>query len=306
MTRFYTAMPNIEGIVPIVPVPFHDDGSIDEASLRRVVDYCVLERAAAVCLPAYGSEFYKLTEAERLRVVRVAVEQSAGRIPVIGQANHPSVAVALDLAQSMEDVGASIISMAAPRVFAMSEDDLLRYFRTVCHGLRSPVLIQDFNPGGPTVGASFAGRLREECPNFRYLKLEDPFMAPRVRAIREATDGQVGVLEGWGGMYTLELVRAGICGVMPGTATLAPLNRVYWSCKRGHDAEAYAAFQSILPLIVFELQHMELFLHVEKRILQALGLLTSTHVREATIQLDPDTDRHADWLIQQVLPLLKS
>jgi len=299
-------MPEIEGVVPIIPIPFHADGSIDEPSLRRVIDYCVAERAAAVCLPAYGSEFYKLTDPERLRVVRVAVEQSGGRVPVIGQANHPSAAVALDLAWAMEDVGADVISMAAPRVFAMGEEDLLRYFRTICNGIQGPLLIQDFNPGGPTVGASFAGRLHAECPNFRYLKLEDPFMAPRVRAILEATNGEVGVLEGWGGMYTLELIKSGICGVMPGTATLAPLNRVYWNCKRGQDAEAYAAFQSILPLIVFELQHMELFLHVEKRILQALGLLETTHVREATIQLDPDTDQHADWLIQQILPLLRS
>lgn len=298
-------MTNIEGIVPIVPVPFHDDGSIDEPSLRRVIDFCIAERAAAVCLPAYGSEFYKLTDSERLRVVRVAVEQSAGRVPVIGQANHPSAAIALDLAWAMEDVGASVISMAAPRVFAMSEDDLLRYFRIICNGIQGPLLIQDFNPGGPTVGATFAKRLHDECPNFRYLKLEDPFMAPRVRAILEATNGEVGVLEGWGGMYTLELMQAGICGVMPGVATLAPLNRVYWGCKRGQHAEAYAAFQSILPLIVFELQHMELFLHVEKRILQALGVIECAHVREATLHLDPDTDRHADWLIEQVLPLVK-
>ena len=297
-------MERIEGIVPIVPVPFHADGSIDEESLRRVVEFCIDGRAAAMCLPAYGSEFYKLSEAERLRVVQVAVEQSAGRVPVIGQANHPSVNVAITLAQAMEAAGADVISMAAPRVFARGEDDLLRYFRQVCGAIRGPLLIQDFNPGGPTVGASFAGRLHAECPNFRYLKLEDPFMAPRVRAILEATQGEVGVLEGWGGMYTLELFPAGICGVMPGTATLAPLNRVYWSLKRGEHAEAYAAFQGVLPLIVFELQHMELFLHVEKRILKRLGLLSTTHVREATIQLDADTDRHADWLIEQVLPLL--
>ena len=299
-------MPQIEGIVPIIPTPFHDDGRIDEESLRRVVEYCVYERAAAICLPAYGSEFYKLSEAERLMVVEIAVEHSAGRLPVIGQANHGSAEVAIGLALAMEAAGADVISMAAPRVFAMGEDDLLRYFRKVCGEIRGPLLIQDFNPGGPTVGASFAGRLRESCPNFQYLKLEDPFMAPRVRAIREATHGAVGVLEGWGGMYTLELLPAGICGVMPGTATLVPLNRVYWHGKRGDDQAAYAAFQSILPLIVFELQHMELFLHVEKRILRELGLLQSAYVREATIHLDPDTEQHAEWLIRQVLPLLKS
>ncbi|MGV3724515.1 MAG: dihydrodipicolinate synthase family protein [Actinomycetota bacterium] len=299
-------MSQIEGIVPIVPVPFHNDGRIDEESLRQVVDFCVRERAAAVCLPAYGSEFYKLSENERLRVVDIAVQQSAGRVPVIGQANHPSVAVAIDLARAMESCGADVISMAAPRVFAPAEDDLLRYFQTVCKSIRGELLIQDFNPGGPTVGASFAGKLRAACPNFRYLKLEDPFMAPRIRAIHEATGGQVGVLEGWGGMYTLELMAAGICGVMPGTATLTPLNRVFWSLKRGNPDAAYEAFQAVLPLIVFELQHMELFLHVEKRILKKLGVIKSAHVRETTIQLDPDTDRHAEWLIERLLPLLRS
>ena len=107
-------------------------------------------------------------------------------------------------------------------------------------------------------------------------------------------------------MYTLELMAAGICGVMPGTATLVPLNRVFWNFKRGNLDVAYLAFQEVLPLIVFELQHMELFLHVEKRILQRLGVIECARVREATLRLDPDTDRHANWLIERMLPKLKS
>src|SRR5262249_39113682 len=85
------------------------------------------------------------------------------------------------------------------------------------------VLIQDFNPGGPTVNADFARALVQDCPNFRYLKLEEPLMAPKVRAIREATGDQVGVLEGWGGMYMLDLIPAGICGVMPGLGRGGPV-----------------------------------------------------------------------------------
>lgn len=298
-------MIEIDGIVPIVPVPFFEDGRVDEESLRRVVDFCARRGASAVCLPAYGSEFYKLSEQERLDVVRIAVEEAAGRVPVIGQANHASVQVALDLAGRMEAAGVDMISMAAPRVFALGEEDLLRYFEAVCRGLRGTLLIQDFNPGGPTVGPQFAGRLRAACPNFRYLKLEDPMMGPRIRAILEATEGQVGVLEGWGGMYLMELIPCGICGVMPGTPALPLLEEAYRKRKAGRDVEAYAAFQKVLPLIVFELQHMELFLHVEKRLLHRMGLIASPHVREATIRLDPDTDRYTEWLIEQVLPLLQ-
>src|SRR5437868_5699219 len=162
-------MVRIDGIVPIVPTPFDAKGSIDEESLRRLVEYCVEGEAAAICLPAYGSEFYKLSEQERLDVVRIAAEHAAGRVPVAGQANHPSPRVAIDLGRRMQDLGAATISMAAPRVFALGEEDLLRYFRAVCREIRVPLLIQDFNPGGPTVGAEFARRLHADCPNFRYL-----------------------------------------------------------------------------------------------------------------------------------------
>ncbi len=297
-------MIEIDGIVPIIPTPFHPDGAIDEEGLRRLVEFCVAGPATAICLPAYGSEFYKLAEEERLRVVGIAVEQAAGRTPVIGQANHGSARVAIDLAQRMEALGASMISVAAPRLFALGEVDLERYFTTLCREIRAPLLIQDFNPGGATVGADFARRLHAACPNFRYLKLEEPLMAAKVRAIREATADKVGVLEGWGGLYMLELIPAGIRGVMPGTPLLQVLDRVYRQRKAGDAAAAYRAFQGILPFIVFELQHLELFLQVDKRLLKAMGLIASAHVREATLTLDQDTEAYAEWLIAQVLPLV--
>ena len=51
----------------------------------------------AVCLPAYASEFYKLTDEEKLRVVEVAVAHSAGRIQIVAQSNHPALKVATRL-----------------------------------------------------------------------------------------------------------------------------------------------------------------------------------------------------------------
>ena len=298
-------MVQIDGIVPVVPTPFDNYGHIDEEGLRRLVDFCVAGNACAICLPAYAGEFYKLAEQERHDVVRIAVDQAAGRIPVIGQANHPSSRVALDLAHRMEASGVSMISIATPRIFALSEDDLLRYFRTVCQSISVPLLIQDFNPGGATVGADFAQRLHTDCPNFSYLKLEEPMMAEKVSRILEATRGKVGVLEGWGGLYMMELIPSGICGIMPGVPLLRVLNEVYWMRKRGENKQAYTAYQSVLPFIVFTLAHLELFLHVEKRLLKAMGLIASAHVRDATIHLDSHAEAYAEWLIAQVLPLVR-
>ena len=48
----------IDGVVPVIPVPFEEDGSVAESGLRRAIDFVVQRGVAAMCLPAYGSEFY--------------------------------------------------------------------------------------------------------------------------------------------------------------------------------------------------------------------------------------------------------
>jgi dihydrodipicolinate synthase/N-acetylneuraminate lyase len=77
----------IDGIVPIIPTPFFADGRPDWESLRELIDLAHAGRNCAICLPAYASEFYKLSENERREAVARGVEYAAGRIPVIAQVN---------------------------------------------------------------------------------------------------------------------------------------------------------------------------------------------------------------------------
>jgi len=165
------------------------------------------------------------------------------------------------------------------------------------------VLIQDFNPGGPTVGGVFARQLADRCENFRYLKLEEPLMSAKVGAIREAAEGRVGVLEGWGGMYMLDLIPAGICGLMPGLGPADLLQRIWKLGTSGQLNDALDLFQAILPQLVFSLQNMELFLCLEKKLLAARGVLpeSSTHVRRPTWTPDTDTLQYGTLLNRRVL-----
>ena len=78
----FEPLERIDGIVPIVPTPFDSNEEIDFQSLRGLIDFAHAAGVCAVCLPAYASEFYKLDEAERRRVVWEAVDQAAGRIEV--------------------------------------------------------------------------------------------------------------------------------------------------------------------------------------------------------------------------------
>jgi 4-hydroxy-tetrahydrodipicolinate synthase len=291
----------VQGVVPVIPIPFGEDESIDEQALRREIDFAAACGVSAICLPAYGSEFYKLSEEERYRVVSIAVEQGAGRLLVIAQSNHVSSRVALSLARANVSAGADLISIAIPRVFALPNDDLLRFLETILNGVDVPFLIQDFNPGGVTMGTDFARSLWDRCPNFRYVKLEEVLLASKVMAIRHATDDRVGVLEGWGGLYLMELIPAGICGCMPGLGMADLLNYVFSLRKAGKSAEAVDLFSMVLPQIVFSLQNLELYLYCEKRLLQSRGVVPNTLCRQAAYTPDALTARYVDELTERVL-----
>ena len=291
----------IDGVVPVLPAPFTPEEDLDLGSIPKLIDFAVESECAAVCLPAYSTEFYKLDMEERYALVGAAVEASGGRIPVIGQSNHVSSKLAAEIAKKNEALGVDVISVAIPRLFAISDDDILAFLGKVMEATSLPVLVQDFNPGGLTVSAAFVKRLSEAYPNFRFLKLEEPLMAPKVEQIRDATNGSIGILEGWGGMYLLENIPAGICGAMPGTGLADLLQGAYRLAKDGESEAAMDLFEQVLPHIVFSLQNLELFLYMDKDLLVRRNLLAHSTVRAATLTPDEGTLRHADWLTERVL-----
>ncbi|MDA0747353.1 MAG: dihydrodipicolinate synthase family protein, partial [bacterium] len=296
--------PKIRGIVAVLVTPFDEAEEVVYEDVSRQVEAAVAFGIGAVCLPAYASEFYKLSGKERLAVVRQAVEASAGRIPVVGQSNHPSAKQAGDLARANADAGADVISFALPRQFGTSELDLLAYCKTICNAVETPILIQDFNPGGATVGETFCRQLRTSCENFEYIKLEEPLLGPKLRAIREATEDRVAVLEGWGGMYMPELLGEGLSGAMPGLGHADVMNRI-WQLGTSGDLEgALDVFDGVLPQVVFSLQNLEFYLTVEKRLLAERGILEHATVRTLTLTPDSETLAHADRLNERVLRLV--
>ena len=294
----------INGVVPIIPTPFTEEDKIDWPSLRRLVDFACATGACGMCLPAYASEFYKLSETERLQLVSEAVQHAGGRRPVFAQVNFVSLTQAVETAREAQRTGASAIAAAVPRIFAFGEPDLYRYFDRLLSSIDIPLLIQDLNPSGPTVTPRFVSDLHRAHPHFRWIKLEEPMMSSKVTAILEATNGEVGVVEGWGGMYMLDLIPAGICGVMPGLAISDVLAKVFQLATKGDSVGAYKIHEAVLPQIVMSLQHMELFHHAEKRLLAARGILPAAFVRQLTLKLDQYTEDRISFLNQQILALL--
>jgi len=237
-------------------------------------------------------------------VVQVAVQQAAGRLLVVAQSNHGSSRVALQMGCKHVENGADVISVAVPRTFALNDDDLLHFLEPILNGVKVPTLVQDYYPTGTAIGTNFVSRLSDKCPSFQYLKLEEPQLSRKVVAIRSATKEKIRVLEGMAGLYLMELVPAGIVGVMPGLAIADALNVVFTLRAAGKAEEAFAIYEKLLPFIVFSLQNFELWLYCEKRLLQARRLMASPRSRNANLSPDPQTVRYVDELTDRVMHAL--
>ncbi|CAD6557868.1 dihydrodipicolinate synthase family protein [Paraburkholderia sabiae] len=73
----------IEGIVPVMLTPFHDDGTIDYAGLERLIEWYLAKGSDALFAVAQSSEMQFLSLAERGALARFVVEKVAGRVPVV-------------------------------------------------------------------------------------------------------------------------------------------------------------------------------------------------------------------------------
>jgi 4-hydroxy-tetrahydrodipicolinate synthase len=294
------------GSIPIIPTPFTPEEEIDEQQLRDLIEFSISAGLDTVCLPAYASEFYKLTDDEKLKVVEIAVDQAAGRLRIMAQSNHASLKVAIKLAKANILAGADIISLAVPRIFGLPEASIKEYLSTFFDAIpETPVLIQDFNPGGSSISVSLIRELQLSHPNFKYLKLEEPLCAPKFEEIIKATNGEIGVLEGWGGLYLLELIPVGITGVMPGLAVSDILHKIFTLRKDGEHAKAFEIFERVMPQIFFSLQNMELFHYAEKELLMARGIMKNSIARKAAYIPDASSIAYIKELNERILQLVE-
>ncbi|HEX5499421.1 MAG TPA: dihydrodipicolinate synthase family protein, partial [Thermomicrobiales bacterium] len=124
----------LHGILPVLQIPFHDQAGltiVDEAALRREVEFCLACGAHGLVVPALASEFMVLTDEERRRVVEVVAEQAAGRVPVVANVAAASVNAAVAFAAHASEVGAAAVMALPPYIRKPAADGVVAYYRAI-------------------------------------------------------------------------------------------------------------------------------------------------------------------------------
>ncbi|MGZ4555690.1 MAG: dihydrodipicolinate synthase family protein [Mycobacteriaceae bacterium] len=281
----------IRGVIPVAPTVFHDDESLDLDGQRRVIDFLVDAGSDAVCVLANYSEQFSLTDEERTSVVEAAVRQADDRVPICVTTSHFSSEVAARRSREAQDLGASMVMLMPPffgATMTVPEDAVVEYFTRVADGLDIDIMVQDA-PMSPTVlSVEVLARLAREVPRVRYVKVETPQAAAKLRRlVAAAGDDLPGVFDGEEGVTLVPDLEAGAQGTMCSSMLPDQLGMVVRDFLGGRREEAVSRWEHWLPLIHFE--NRQCGLRASKVLLCEGGIIGSARTRAPLGELDPAT-----------------
>lgn len=283
--------------------PFHEDGGIDEPSLRKEIDFSIEHGAAAICGPGFGAEFYKLSDPERYRFAEVLVEQARRRVPVIISTGSGSVYNTIEFSRFAERLGADCLMVVPPQRVALPGAEVINFFTQLCEIVQIPVMLQDADFTGAGLPSNVFVDLANKHSNFLFAKLEVTLPGQKCAEIIRRSDGRLQVIYGLGGVAMLDGLAHGASAMMPGTAAIDVYVRIYELFRAGKKAEAKALFYRLLPYLTFALQHLEIAIWIEKRLLVKRGVIPDARMRRPTLFLDEEYEKQIEELTDEVSAL---
>ena len=293
------------GIYAIVVTPFTDNLELDEAALRRQVDFCIQAGAAGLVGPANAGEFAAMSDEERQRWIRIVVEEADGQVPVVAATTHGHTVPAVALGRYAQDVGADGIMAMPPHILHPDANGCYDYYQALDKALNIPICIQNFmGPIGTPMSSELLARMCRELEWVQYLK-EETLPEPRAisRTLAAAGDACKGVFGGQGGIYMIDEWRRGACGNMPASQSVDIHTRIWQLLEENDEPAARALFNRLLPLLNFERMHG---VAVYKQVFKRRGVFTSTASRIPGAYLDQQDLQEFDAIWRDIEPLLSS
>ena len=273
------------GVHGVLVTPFLPDETLDEASLRSLIDSYQAAGADGVLVLGDMGEADRLADREREQVAAVAIAHAAGRLQVTVGVSHQATVVTAARARVAARAGADAV-MVAPPVGSSAGVALRDHFRRVADGLPIPIVVQDHPPSsGVKLPIDFIAGLAEVLPPHSAVKLEDPPPAPKMAALLAQT-GAFQVLGAYGGLTLLQELDAGADGVMTGFVLPETLVRIVRAYRAGDRARARHLFEQVLPLIVLDSQP-GVGAALRKEVLRRRGVIAHATIRQPAAAPDP-------------------
>jgi len=138
----------ITGSLVAIVTPMHEDGRLDIARFRKLIDWHVAEGTDGIVVVGTTGESPTVDFDEHKELIRIAVEHAHGRIPVIAGTGGNSTSEAIELTESAKKAGATACLSVVPYYNKPTQDGLYRHFAKIAEAVDMPMLL--YNVPGRT------------------------------------------------------------------------------------------------------------------------------------------------------------
>ena len=126
-----TSSAPLTGSIVAIVTPMLEDGSVDYASLRKLIDWHIQEGTDCIGVVGTTGESPTVNVQEHCEIIRVAVEQAAGRVPVMAGCGANSTAEAIELAKYARQVGANSQLQVVPYYNKPTQEGQYQHFKAI-------------------------------------------------------------------------------------------------------------------------------------------------------------------------------
>jgi 4-hydroxy-tetrahydrodipicolinate synthase len=164
----------IRGSIPALITPMLEDGKVDYPTLRKLIDWHVAQGTDCIGVVGTTGESPTVTVDEHCEIIRVSVEQAAGRVPIMAGCGANSTAEAIELAKFAKKVGADCQLQVVPYYNKPTQEGQYRHFRAIAEA----------TPDLPVILYNVPGRSVADLQHDTVLRLAQ---VPGIVGIKEAT-----------------------------------------------------------------------------------------------------------------------
>jgi len=244
----------IQGSLVAIVTPMHPDGRVDAAAFRRLIDWHVEQGTDAIVAVGTTGESATLDEQEHCDAIALAVQQAAGRIPVIAGTGANSTSEAIALTRCAQQAGADACLLVTPYYNKPTQEGLYQHHKAVAEAVDIPQILYNV-PGRTAVDMlpETAGRLAG-IDNIVGIK-EATGKLERITRLRELTSPGFAIYSG-DDATAREAILLGADGDISVTANVAPaaMHAMCMAALAGDGAKAAEIDERLAAL------HRDLFL----------------------------------------------
>jgi 4-hydroxy-tetrahydrodipicolinate synthase len=233
----------------------HEDGSVDYPTLRKLIDWHIVEGTDCIGVVGTTGESPTVTVQEHHEIIRVAVEQAKGRVPIMAGCGANATGEAIELARFARSVGADCQLQVVPYYNKPTQEGQYRHFKAIAEAVGDLPIILYNVPGRTVADMQHDTVLRlTQVPGIVGIKEASGNLERAQWLIRDVPPG-FSVYSG-DDPTAVALMLCGGRGNVGVTANLAPrlMHQLCMAAVNGDAAGAMAIQRKLMPL------HKELFI----------------------------------------------